>query len=284
MSEFSVNKDIELLKSALIKQRELREKDYWRNQIPGLSPPVLWFGDSNKKAPLITVGANPSRREFLDRRNGSYLKQSKQRFYHLKTPDVQEILNDEGTLRKIIESYIRYFDQNPYWDWFGKPSGYKVEGFLNGFGASFYGSKSIGAVHTDLLPFVTMSDFSELNESALKVDLFCNGWACNFFEKLMAHLNPSTLIVFGRKNTEYFDRYFQSIALNKSYKINGKKKAEYGISRFKLLSHTIPLVGLSTNLGNPRSRSGTFTEKMLNEFGAHIKGEIDHQPEEPEPN
>lgn len=93
MSEFRVNKDIELLKGALTKQRELREKDYWRNEILGLSPPVLWFGDSNKKELLITVGANPSRREFSDSRNGPYLKQSKQRFYHLKTPDVQEILN-----------------------------------------------------------------------------------------------------------------------------------------------------------------------------------------------
>lgn len=282
MIEFGVNKDIELLKSALIKQRELREKDYWRNQIPGLSPPVLWFGDSNKKEPIITVGANPSIREFLDSRNGPYLEKSKQRLYHLKIPDVQEILNDEGTLRKIIESYNKYFHQpNPYRSWFGKSQGSKVEGFLNGLGASLYGVKPIGAVHTDLFPFATNNAFSELKKRDLKLDLFHNGWARNFFEKLMAHLKPSTLIVFGRKNAEYFDRYFQRIALNKSYTINGKKIVKYGISRFKLLNHAIPLVGLNTNLGNSRTLN---KREMLKEFGAHIKGEIDRQPEEPEPN
>ena len=49
MSEFRVNKDIELLKGALTKQHELREKDYWRNEILGLSPPVLWFGIITRK-------------------------------------------------------------------------------------------------------------------------------------------------------------------------------------------------------------------------------------------
>jgi len=272
MSEFSVNKDVELLKAALTKQRELREKDNWRNEIPGLSPPVLWFGNSNQAEKVVTIGANPSRREFLDKRNGRYLQASKQRLHHLKTANIQEVLRDERTLREIVKSYNRYFHRNPYRSWFGKPQGSKVEGFLNGFGASLYGVKPIGAVHTDLLPFVTKSDFSELNESALKVDLFQNRWARNFFEKLMAYLKPSTLIVFGRKNAEYFDRYFQRIALNKSYTINGKKIAEYSVSRFKLLNHAIPLVGLSTNLGNSRYLN---KREMLNEFGAHIKGEID---------
>ena len=266
MSEFRVNKDIELLKRALTKQHELREKDYWRNEILGLSPPVLWFGDHNKKELLATVGANPSRREFLDSRNGYYLKKPKQRFYHLKTPDIQDVCKDERALEKIIESYNRYFDQKPYRVWFGRPSGSTVEGFLNGFGASFYGAKPIGAVHTDLLPFVTMSDFSKLNESALKVDLFHNRWARNFFEKLMAYLKPSTLIVFGRTNAEYFDRYFQRIALNKSYHINEKRSVKYGISSFNLGGSAVPLVGLSVNLGNPVG----FTREMLNEFGVHI--------------
>jgi len=282
MSEFNVNKNIEILKAALIKQRELREKDYWRNEILELSPPVLWFGDSNKKEPIITVGANPSIREFLDKRNGRYLQASEQRLYHLKTANIQDVLRDERTLREIVKSYNRYFHRpNPYRSWFGKSQGSKVEGFLNGFGASLYGVKSIGAVHTDLFPFATKKAFSKLKKRDLKLDLFHNGWACNFFEKLMAYLKPSTLIVFGRKNAEYFDRYFQRIALNTSYTINREKIVEYGISRFKLLNHTIPLVGLSENLGNSRKLN---TREILKEVGAHIKAEIDHQPEEPESN
>lgn len=270
MSEFRVNKEIELLKGALTKQREIREKDYWENEILGLSPPVLWFGDSNKKELLATVGANPSRREFLDSRNGHYLEKSKQRFYHLKTLDIQHICKDERVLEKIIESYNRYFHQNPYRVWFGRPSGSKVEGFLNGFGASFYSEKPIGVVHTDLLPFATMSDFSKLNDRLLKRDFFDSGWAKSFFDKLMEHLNPSAIIVFGRTNVEYFSKYYASLALNRSYNVHGTRRARYGLSNYQLPDHNVPLVGLSINLGNPIG----FTREMLNAFGAFIKSKI----------
>jgi len=224
--------DLELLVEALKKQHELLKKDYWASELLELSPPVLWFGDSNKKEKIVIVGANPSRREFLDKRNGKYFVGSNQRFYHLKTPHIQQILKSEETLKEIIESYDRYFHQNPYGVWFGKPGGSKVEGFHNGLGASLYGIEAIGAVHTDLIPFATMSGFSKLNERALNRDLFRNGWASNFFEKLMAFLNPSAIIMFGKTNAEYFNRYFHRIALNKSYKINGKKKEESQIWYF----------------------------------------------------
>ena len=85
-----------------------------------------------------------------------------------------------------------------------------------------------------------------------------------------AYLKPSTLIVFGRTNAEYFDRYFQRIALNKLYHINEKRSVKYGISSFNFGGSAVPLVGLSVNLGNPVG----FTREMLNEVGAHIKGEI----------
>ncbi|MCK5603273.1 hypothetical protein KAR91_15425 [Candidatus Pacearchaeota archaeon] len=272
MSEFWVNKDIELLKEALTKQRELRETDYWKNEILGLSPPVLWFGDSNKKEPLVTVGANPSRREFLDSRDGHYLSASKQRFHHLTTANIQEVLRDERTLRKIVESYNRYFHRNPYRSWFGKPKGYKVEGFLNGLGASLYGVKPIGAVHTDLIPFTTKSDFSDLKDHTLKRYLFHNGWAKSFFDKLMEYLVPSAIIVFGRTNVGWFNKYYNNLALNRDYNAHGKRRARYGLSTYRMLERNVPLVGLSVNLGNPRN----FTREMLNEFGACIKSKINN--------
>ena len=92
--------DLELLVKALKKQHELFKIDYWASELLEFSPPVLWFGDSNKKEKIVTVGANPSRREFLDKRNGKYIVESNQRFYHLKTLHIQQILKSEETLKR----------------------------------------------------------------------------------------------------------------------------------------------------------------------------------------
>jgi len=262
--------DFELLIEALRKQFELRQSDYWTNELLEYSPPVLWFGDSSRKEKIVTVGANPSRREFLDSRDGHYLTVSKQRFHHLKTSDINDILQDEETLNRIIQSFDSYYHRNPYRTWFGRPRGSKVEGFLNGLEASLYGLEPIGAVHTDLIPFPTMSDFSKLNDRLLKIDFFHSGWAKSFFNKLMEHLNPSAIIVFGRTNVEYFSKYYASLTLNRSYNAYGKRRARYGLSKYQLLDHSVPLIGLSVNLGNPIG----FTREMLNAFGSFIKSKI----------
>jgi len=264
--------DLEFLVEALKKQRELLKINYWASELLELSPPVLWFGNSENKDKVATVGANPSRREFLDGRDGQYLRGPKQRFYHLKTNDIQEVLEDERTLRLIVDSYNRYFHQNPYMAWFGRPGGSKVEGFLNALGASLYGTEPIGAVHTDLIPFATMNNFSKLNKSRLKRDFFECGWASNFFDKLIKYLNPSTIIVFGKRNAKYFDEYYQRIVLNKSFIVNEKQSVKYGISYYDLGHKTIPLVGLSLYLGDPYG----FTKEMLSAFGAFIRSKINN--------
>ena len=258
--------NIELLIEAFRKQFELRQSDYWANELLEYSPPVLWFGDSSRKEKIVTIGANPSRREFLDSRDGRYLSASKRRFHHLRTSDNSDILEDEETLSRIIQSFDSYYHRNPYRTWFGRPRGSKVEGFLNGLGASLYGLESVGAVHADLIPFVTMSDFSKLNEHLLKTDLFRGGWAKSFFDKLMEFLNPSMIIAFGRTNAGWFSRYYERLELDRTFHSNGKRRVLYGISDYRIHDRDIPLVELSVNLGNPIG----FTREMLNEFGAFV--------------
>ncbi|RDW20089.1 hypothetical protein CWR48_05030 [Oceanobacillus arenosus] len=58
---------IDLLVKAAEKQIELENKPAWKNELIPKAPPVLWFGDTEIDKPkIITIGANPSREEFLN--------------------------------------------------------------------------------------------------------------------------------------------------------------------------------------------------------------------------
>jgi hypothetical protein len=90
---------IDLLAEAIRKQFELCKDPFWAAEIPVLCPPVLWFGNHRKEEIIVTVGANPSRWEFLDRKTGDYLAPVKRRFYHFRRLDMQSVLENETTLR-----------------------------------------------------------------------------------------------------------------------------------------------------------------------------------------
>src|SRR5260370_30139991 len=55
-----------LLAEATRKLIELSNHPDWAVQLPARCPPVLWFGNAvTKKRKVLTLGANPSRKEFL---------------------------------------------------------------------------------------------------------------------------------------------------------------------------------------------------------------------------
>ena len=131
---------------------ELDTNPNYKNELLAKAPPVLWFGNSNSSKPkIVTIGANPSRSEFLDK---SFKKDSPpiksvyekkylahNRFYHLsKEESYESIINSKNLQEKILSSYNNYFNQNPYTKWFGSNSDkpYSVEGVLRGMGASYY--------------------------------------------------------------------------------------------------------------------------------------------------
>ena len=265
-----VQRSIGLLAEAIRKQFELRENPIWTAEIPELCPPVLWFGNHMKEELIVTVGANPSRWEFLDRKTGDYLVPAKQRFYHFRRSDMQSVLEDEATMKQIIQSYDLYFHRNPYALWFGKRFGGKVEGFLNGLGASLYSQRGFGAVHTDLIPFVTMNDFSKLDGHRLQRDLFLNRWAQNFLNKLLNHLQPVAIMIFGRNNFDHYNKLVnRNIILDKNF-TTGKNRAKYCVSYKRINGKNIPLIGLNINLGNPVG----FSRQSLLKFGSTIKEEF----------
>src|ERR1700730_18123492 len=148
----------ELLIEATRKLIELSIHPDWMTQLPARCPPVLWFGNANHtKKKVLTLGANPSRREFLtdsavralrmnrqrsDQLLLNYLEPPENRFRLLSSGEtLTDILTSQPLRDAIIGSYNSYFAGNWYTEWFGhnRDDSYKVEGFLRGLGASYFG-------------------------------------------------------------------------------------------------------------------------------------------------
>lgn len=271
-----------LLQEAGCKLLELRQKAEWRAELPARCPPILWFGNASTAKPIVlTVGANPSRQEYLDETSESaaskvaqggdestlsYLEPPANRFRLLTTREsLEEIETSESLRGEIITGYSRYFILPNHYNWFGKATNpYNVEAFLRGFGASYYEQRSeaFQALHIDLFPFATLQDFKKLQRLA-EADLFRTRWAQQMIARLVALLKPRALIVFGRKNFEHFGDYVDPSVR----KFAGGKFERASYWHGTAVTYGVPLVGLSTNLGNPRG----FTSVSLGEFGVHVR-------------
>ena len=112
--------------------------------------PILFFGDLSayQVAPLrtLTVGLNPSRREFPSGRAFSRFPLSDEESYR-----------DQAS---YLGAMSRYFRTEPYHAWFNA-----WEPLLNGAGVSHYGGASSTALHTDLCsPVATDPTWSRLGK------------------------------------------------------------------------------------------------------------------------
>lgn len=272
-----------LLLKATEKLIELRQNPFWAMELPPRCPPILWFGNKQSAKPkVLTLGANPSRQEYLadssaqalnkveatgDHSQCIYLEEPNNRFYLL--PDglpLSAILTSEAHQRAILRAYSTYFDRNPYARWFGmdKLDSYNVEGFLRGLGASYYSGDHTDyqAIHIDLFPFATLSDFKQLREPSERV-LFDSGWAQNLVLALVALFEPVALVIFGKTNFSYFGIYIDSA-------VRYFPQARYLRGKYYLGESTktnCPIIGLSTNLGNPVG----FSAASLRAYGEHIR-------------
>lgn len=274
-----MDKYIELLQKAINKQNELFLLNGWKDELLNLAPPVLWFGNNNNnKSKIITIGANPSRSEFLNGNNTTlkeipvdklpYLSKSQQRFYTFDKNELTSDLNLQK-LHEIINSYNNYFTNHPYRRWFGNENGGKVEALVNSFGASFYNDGNKQAIHLDLFPFATLKDYHKIKNLA-EDDLFSNGWAQEFLLNLINNIKPEIIIVFGIANYNIFNRLFKN-NLKQLFDGNFTNNAEnnhtnYFVSNF----NDIKLVGLSINVGNPRG----FSREDLINLGKKIQNKI----------
>lgn len=270
-----------LLVEVTVKLIALRQQPLWQAELPSRCPPILWFGDAQSQKPkLLTLAANPSRQEYLrdsskdafykvqqtnDDSLLSYLEPPSNRFRLLAGNEkLENILTQQELRTEIIASYNNYFERNPY-RWFGlrKAEAYNVEGFLRGLDASFYHGQQaqFTGVHIDLFPFATVRDFGTIQQAADR-DLFASGWAKRLIIALVELLQPEAIVVFGRTNFFYFANYVDQ-ALHQAVwqRYNG---ASFTIGTTKAFD--IPVIGLSTNLGNPKG----FDWESLRRFGRFV--------------
>lgn len=272
----------ELLILATTKLLALRQHLHWQLELPSRCPPILWFGNLQSVKPIVlTLGANPSRQEYL--RDSSevawkkvqqtgdesllvYLEPPANRFRLLTRDEkLNDVCENEQLRTDIIEGYNTYFSRNPYTRWFGQPKSdpYNVEGFLRGFGASYYDHQNtpFRAIHIDLFPFTTLRDFVTIQHLA-DADVFRPGWAQHFITALVKLLAPTALIVFGRTNYLYFARYLDP-TLGKPV---WQRYEQGAYCTGHIVPLAVPIIGLSTNLGNPKG----FNRISLRQFGAHV--------------
>ena len=140
----------QLINKTIRKQQLLKSNVAWKSILMNV-PPILWFGNMNSdKQKIVTIGANPSDREFCSKTGTIY-----NRFVY-STP--YNAINLE-------KAYNEYFQHNPYRGWFGAPSGGRVEAFLNGLDASYYDNSDFTyqAIHIDFFPFATNKKFKDMD-------------------------------------------------------------------------------------------------------------------------
>jgi hypothetical protein len=145
------------------------------------SIPILFFGDSERylRSPLrvITVGLNPSRKEFPDHDRSARVRSASQidpRLYGDARPHYLAALNG-------------YFRNAPYRDWFGW-----YEQVLLGLGASYYDGEPSTALHTDLCsPLATDPTWTPLGR--LQERFEAAGMALRY--RLVTWLSPDVIVV-----------------------------------------------------------------------------------------
>ena len=244
-------------------QLQLNLQRSLKNEIHPSTVPVPWFGNLNsEETRIVTVAANPSRREFL-KGTTDYIQKTinagglpellpKSRLELLNEhQSLEDVLTSRDLSDRLIGGYNNYFSStmNPYTQWFGNkntPYGSKMEAFVNGFNASYYDESEFEhrAIHIDMIPVATYSDFSKIAAS-LPDETFKS--AKVLIESLIKTINPSKVIIVGRKNIEYFSKYFWDLG-SPNISWNGHKSSPHAhLTRMM----DIPVIATSLYVPNP---------------------------------
>lgn len=254
-----------LLAETINKHDALLQSPDWTPELIPRSVPVLWFGDaSTARRRIMTLGANPSRSEFLKGRHGQLLEGDAARFF---VRDDGPVAGQNLDLDAIAESFDRYFEKRPYRSWFGKQDGGKVEALMNGMGASFYSKESeYAGLHIDLFPFATHKDFGHVAGLAQR-DLFADKWAHGVLTRLINILSPSALVITGRGNFNHvIDHFGDLVGWSGSGAFTTSTGMTTEVHRGEIVGLTIPVAAISVNLGNPVG----WSRMDIVELGGHV--------------
>lgn len=242
------------------------------------SIPVLWFGKPSKDN-WLTIATNPSTREFLDKDDQVLLGDQTRFFVREKGMSLEDYAEDENQLKATIDSYHSYFNKNTaYRNWFGKPNGAKLEGFLNGMGGSFYNlQNSHNVIHTDFFPIATTKQMSRVKN---RENLMDSSFSKEVLKEVLIAIKPSLIIILGRENCTRFKLLDQSISFQSPTSIKDFPDANYQLGYHTDLK--TPIIGLHfkpseqfLGLGGGNDRNslnhGKYaTKSTLNKMGKEI--------------
>ena len=135
--------------------KRIRSNYPGKDLVVNQSTPVLSFGDF-QNAEVITLGINPSNREFEDKK-GELLKNQLRRLQtlsSLKSSDCSSLSKEQSV--KVFEGCVNYFNRRPY-NWFDK-----FGPILEAIGYSFYSSPF--AAHVDLVQWATQKKWKDISK------------------------------------------------------------------------------------------------------------------------
>ena len=240
---------------------------------------IDWFGDRDKyeKSPLkvITVGLNPSDREFSDATHP--LPNVSLRFGNIPSSQIP-VHPKKGFFPKAWNNYFNY---NPL-DWFAS-----FEHVLRGLGASYGGKMpdkkeekvSCTAIHTDLCtPWATNPTWSKLPPSD-KIAL-TNNYSFVEWKNLVANLKPDIIIACVPQDyrVKLMEHNSPKDIIRIVSTLNGTKRKRPVIIRAYVCLGTLIVFGQTRNVpfGNVSNPTKNRIGQIINDCYQHLKtyGEI----------
>lgn len=263
----------QLLRQAVDIQMKLGQSDI-RQELVHRSVPVLWLGQKRDR-PIVTIGTNPTSRYFL---NEQAVWQTTAEPFGPQSADLLASFQKEAVQQTaVINKYETYFKGGEaYTRWFGRAGGSKLEGFMNGIGASFYESDP-PLMHVDAFPFPTLRFMGKIKR---KEEWLRLPEVTDMLDKTLDYLQPSCILLLGKEHRKRFSDVYPV-----TYDCT-RKVGKYPAARFHIGTHHalgVPVIGLDFKpsepflaLGSRRDELGTHhgrygTRESQKEIGAYIQ-------------
>ncbi|OIN67701.1 hypothetical protein BLD48_05285 [Exiguobacterium sp. KRL4] len=269
-----------LLAEAVQHQMELENGPMQNELIEGTTP-VLWFGDATKTS-WLTVATNPSAGQFL-KKDGTMRYDATGPFFLRESGMSLSAYQNDRHYEQSIRKYNCYFQQKDvYKTWFGKEQGGKLEGFLNGFGASLYDPSLQSVIHTDFFPLPTKRYMGTIS---MRHELEETVFGQTFFLRLLPLFSLHGIILLGREHTDRFRKLDSSVTWKAPITLTDYPDAvvEFGYSA----ELGLPIIGLhfkpseqflglgSRNDENEVSHGTYGSANGLREIGRHVRKKLD---------
>ena len=177
-----------------------------------------------------------------------------------------------------MKDYNNYFVNNPSKKWFGGDMSHtqgRIEDFLNGLGASFYGGNNyVQAIHIDLLPFSTESTFTTIDSQIMAIEGVPQ-WINQHLHKMIELIKPNLIIINGSSNFAYFNQCIDMNAQPYTASFNpvelAYKEKSITIWYANQTDNVPPIIATSVNMG-----SFCFHSKdTLRKLGEAVKKRLD---------